>query len=83
MKITMLILFIFCCLNNLAHSKDSIIVQSTTSTKNSGFYDFILPELKNFIFLKVNYLICLLKKVDNLKKKMFSQLALQMMINHK
>ena len=46
MKITMLILFIFCCLNNLAHSKDSIIVQSTTSTKNSGFYDFILPKLK-------------------------------------
>ena len=46
MKFKIFVLLIFCYLNNVAHSGDAIIVQSTTSTKNSGFYDFISSKLK-------------------------------------
>ncbi|MEQ9327566.1 MAG: substrate-binding domain-containing protein [Rhodospirillales bacterium] len=37
-----------------AGAQDSIIVQSTTSTKNSGLYDFILPKVKEATGLTVN-----------------------------
>lgn len=33
---------------------DTIIVQSTTSTQNSGLYDYLLPRLENDTGLKVN-----------------------------
>ena len=32
-----------CTMLNSAFANDKIIVQSTTSTKNSGLYDYILP----------------------------------------
>ena len=37
-----------------AHADDSILIQSTTSTKNSGFYDYILPIIKKDIGIKAN-----------------------------
>ncbi|WP_236743995.1 substrate-binding domain-containing protein [Marinobacter similis] len=33
---------------------DTIIVQSTTSTKNSGFYDYLLPMIKKDTGIQVN-----------------------------
>ncbi|HSP31999.1 MAG TPA: tungsten ABC transporter substrate-binding protein, partial [Halomonas sp.] len=33
---------------------DTIIVQSTTSTKNSGLYDYLLPLLKKDTGIQVN-----------------------------
>lgn len=38
----------------VAGAQESIIVQSTTSTKNSGLYDFILPKVKEATGLTVN-----------------------------
>ena len=35
-----------CAVLNSAFANDKIIVQSTTSTKNSGLYDYILPLMK-------------------------------------
>ena len=35
-----------CTVLNSAFANDKIIVQSTTSTKNSGLYDYILPLMK-------------------------------------
>ena len=32
-------------------SNDFLILQSTTSTRDSGFYDFILPEFKKNLIL--------------------------------
>ena len=37
-------IIILLILNNYAYASDFIVVQSTTSTADSGFYDFILPE---------------------------------------
>ena len=42
-------LFLLFCLPKLSFSKDSIIIQSTTSTYNSGFYNYILPIVKSKI----------------------------------
>ena len=41
-KTTLILLFIF--IQNFALSKDFIILQSTTSTRDSGFYNHLLPE---------------------------------------
>ena len=35
-----------CTIINTAHADQKIIIQSTTSTKNSGLYDYILPLMK-------------------------------------
>ena len=40
-----LVMFV-CTVLNSAFANDKIIVQSTTSTKNSGLYDYILPLMK-------------------------------------
>ena len=37
-----------------ALADDTILIQSTTSTKNSGFYDYILPIIKKDIGIKAN-----------------------------
>ena len=42
-----------CSFSSLAFA-DSIIVQSTTSTKNSGLYDYILPKVSTDTGIKVN-----------------------------
>ena len=42
-----------CSFSNLSFA-DSIIVQSTTSTKNSGLYDYILPKASTDTGIKVN-----------------------------
>ena len=39
---------------NSAFAEDTIIVQSTTSTKNSGLYDYILPVVKADTGITVN-----------------------------
>ena len=39
-----------------AASAESIIVQSTTSTKNSGLYDYLLPLVEADTGVKVNYI---------------------------
>ena len=41
-RTTLILLFIF--IQNFALSKDFIILQSTTSTRDSGFYNHLLPE---------------------------------------
>ena len=48
--------FIFCLFFIVNHSiaDNSIIVQSTTSTYNSGFYDYILPIIKTEINIKAH-----------------------------
>ena len=45
--------FLFFLTANLIPN-DTIILQSTTSTKNSGFYDYILPEFQAISGIKVN-----------------------------
>ena len=45
--------FLFFLTVNLI-SNDSIILQSTTSTKNSGFYDYILPQFQAITGITVN-----------------------------
>ena len=45
-KIIFLILFQLIFSKNTISQQDSLIIQSTTSTRDSGFYDFILPEYK-------------------------------------
>ena len=50
-------LFIYLLLFSIvkfAHADDTILIQSTTSTKNSGFYDYILPIIKKDIGIKAN-----------------------------
>jgi len=48
-------IIILLILNNYAYASDFIVVQSTTSTADSGFYDFILPvyEKKSGIDVRV------------------------------
>ncbi len=46
MKIKIIVLLIFCFVNSKVYCQEKIIIQSTTSTKNSGFYHFILPKFK-------------------------------------
>ena len=48
---TIVIVFLLSFSNTFA---DSILIQSTTSTKNSGLYDYILPIVKEDIGLSVN-----------------------------
>ena len=48
---TIVIVFLLSLSNTFA---DSILIQSTTSTKNSGLYDYILPIVKEDIGLSVN-----------------------------
>ena len=48
-------LFFFNILSNIATAEDrSIIIQSTTSIKNSGFYDYILPFIFDDTGIKAN-----------------------------
>ena len=44
MKIVKLLLIIFFINFDPLGSKEFIIVQSTTSTRDSGFYDYLLPK---------------------------------------
>ena len=44
---------VLCSFSSLSFA-DSIIVQSTTSTKNSGLYDYILPKASTDTGIKVN-----------------------------
>ena len=48
-KINKVIVFVLAFLCNLAHADDNsyILLQSTTSTKNSGLYDYLLPKFKD------------------------------------
>ena len=45
-KIFYFIPFLLIAIFSDLQSKDFLILQSTTSTRDSGFYDFILPEFK-------------------------------------
>ena len=47
-------LFLLFCLPKLSFGKDSIIIQSTTSTYNSGFYNYILPIVKSKINIEAH-----------------------------
>ena len=42
-------LFLLFCISKLSFGKDSIIIKSTTSTYNTGFYNYILPIVKSKI----------------------------------
>ena len=44
--IILLIFFQLIFFKNTISKEDSLIIQSTTSTRDSGFYDFILPKYK-------------------------------------
>ena len=48
MKLTLIPFSILCILflNSASAADNTILVQSTTSTKNSGFYDYILPKFQ-------------------------------------
>ena len=49
-----LIVLLFICVQSInAEAHQSIIVQSTTSTKNSGFYNYILPIFERYTSIKV------------------------------
>lgn len=55
LKYSALILFSFCNLTTNAFAQDkSIILQSTTSTVNSGLYDYLLPLFKKKTGITVN-----------------------------
>ena len=43
------LLFLLFILPKLSFGKDALIIQSTTSTYNSGFYNYILPIVKSKI----------------------------------
>ena len=45
-KIILLIFFQLIFFKNTISKEDSLIIQSTTSTRDSGFYNFILPKYK-------------------------------------
>ena len=45
-KIFYFISFLLIAIFSNLQSNDFLILQSTTSTRDSGFYDFILPEFK-------------------------------------
>ena len=49
MYYSFLIFILFSSILKFAYANDSILIQSTTSTKNSGFYDYILPIIKKDI----------------------------------
>ena len=46
-KIILLIFFQLIFFKNTISKEDSLIIQSTTSTRDSGFYDFILSKYKD------------------------------------
>ena len=52
--INLLILFLFVFNFNNTFANDSLIIQSTTSTKNSGFYNYIKPIIKKKLGLNIN-----------------------------
>jgi len=45
-QIILLIFFQLIFFKNTISKEDSLIIQSTTSTRDSGFYNFILPKYK-------------------------------------
>ena len=46
MKLSVLFAVSTACLATVAMADNAILVQSTTSTKNAGLYDYILPVVK-------------------------------------
>ena len=50
----LLVLVFFSVISEGSAVETSINLQSTTSTKNSGFYDYILPLFKENTGIKVN-----------------------------
>ena len=46
LKITLLIIILVILSKTILMAEQSVILQSTTSTKNSGLYNFLLPILK-------------------------------------
>ena len=52
-KIALLIFFQLIFFKNSISKENYLIIQSTTSTRDSGFYDFILPEYKAIDDIKV------------------------------
>ena len=51
---TLVILLLIFFFENKSEAKQSIIIQSTTSTKNSGFYNYILPIFEKKAGFKVH-----------------------------
>ena len=52
-KIIFLIFFQLIFYKNILSKEDFILIQSTTSTRDSGFYEFILPEYKKVNNIKI------------------------------
>ena len=51
---TLVILLLIFFFENRSEAKQSIIIQSTTSTKNSGFYNYVLPIFEKKAGFKVH-----------------------------
>ena len=51
--ITLIFWSLFCKANNLCAESNFILLGSTTSTENSGFYQYILPIVKKEIGIEV------------------------------
>ena len=54
MKLSVLFAISAACLATVARADNAILVQSTTSTKNAGLYDYILPVVKADTGITVN-----------------------------
>ena len=54
MKLSVLFAVSTACLATVAMADNAILVQSTTSTKNAGLYDYILPVVKADTGITVN-----------------------------
>ena len=63
MKLSVLFAVSTACLATVAMADNAILVQSTTSTKNAGLYDYILPVVKADTGITVN-VVCLLYTSD-------------------
>ena len=53
MKKFIILIFIYLFIS-VIKAENSIILQSTTSLKNSGFYDYVLPLIYKDLGIKVN-----------------------------
>ena len=53
MKNFIFLIFIYLFIS-VTKAENSIILQSTTSLKNSGFYDYILPKIYQDLGIKIN-----------------------------
>ena len=53
-KLISRILVLFCGINIVSMADPVIVVQSTTSTANSGLYDSILPQFEKQTGIRVN-----------------------------